>query len=354
MACLTGFLLFWVTADLLERMEDLQTRGLPWARVALHYLWRMPEFLGAVLPLALLLALLYALHRHSRHHEITAMRAAGWSLWRIAAPYGVVGALSSVGLWLVNEQFAPEAATRAEQLLRAGDQEADPDLVRNFGFMNRRAQRSWHMDAYHLLTGEMTAPQVDYRTPEGTRRWLFAARAVYTNGVWLFYEAREYDSDPRGAPWLTPVRRVPVLPMPEFNETPEMLRSAHLVGGRLQRRVARKLDLPLRTLREYERLQPDLPPEERAWLETQLHGRWALPATCLVVVLIAVPFGAAPGRRNVFYGVAGSIFVAFSYFVVQQLGLALGTGGHLPPWLAAWAPNLLFAATGTWMIWRFR
>lgn len=354
-ACLAGFLIFWVTADLLERMEDLQARGLPWSRVALYYLWRVPEFLGVVLPLALLLALLYALHRHSRHHEITAMRAAGWSLWRIAAPYLLVGTISSAGLWVLNEQLAPEAATKAEQVLRPGSgQQTDPGLVRNFGFMNRRAQRSWHMDAYHLLTGEMTAPQVDYRTAEGTRRWLFATRAVYTNGVWVFYEAREYDSDPRGEPWLTPVRRAPVLPMPEFNETPEMLRSAHVVSGRLQRRVARKLDLPIRTLREYERLHPDLPAEERAWLETQLHGRWALPATCMVVVLIAMPFGAAPGRRNVFHGVAGSIFVTFAYFVAQQLGLALGTGGHLPPWLAAWMPNLLFAATGAWMIWRFR
>ena len=55
-----------------------------------------------------------------------------------------------------------------------------------------------------------------------------------------------------------------------------------------------------------------------------------------MVVLIAMPFGAASGRRNIFVGVVSSILICFVFFVLQQLGLALGTGGRLAPWLAAW------------------
>ena len=66
----------------------------------------------------------------------------------------------------------------------------------------------------------------------------------------------------------------------------------------------------------------------------------------MVVVLIAIPFGAVSGRRNVFMGVAGSIVICFAYFVVQQLALALGTGGYLAPWLAGWLPNLSFGLVG--------
>jgi lipopolysaccharide export system permease protein len=72
------------------------------------------------------------------------------------------------------------------------------------------------------------------------------------------------------------------------------------------------------------------------------------------VVLIAIPFGAASGRRNLFFGVAGSIFICFTFFVLQQVGLALGLGGRLPPWLAAWLPNLIFGAAGLWMTARVR
>jgi len=48
------------------------------------------------------------------------------------------------------------------------------------------------------------------------------------------------------------------------------------------------------------------------------------------------------------------VTVLFAYFVLQQIGLALGTGGQLPPWLAAWAPNLAFGTAGIVMTARVR
>ena len=85
-----------------------------------------------------------------------------------------------------------------------------------------------------------------------------------------------------------------------------------------------------------------------------MHGRFAAPWTCVVVVLIAIPFGAASGRRNLFAGVAGSIVICFVYFVLMKLGLALGSHGELPAWLAAWLPNLAFGITGFWLMLRVR
>jgi len=85
-----------------------------------------------------------------------------------------------------------------------------------------------------------------------------------------------------------------------------------------------------------------------------LHNRWATPWTCLVVVLIALPFGAPSGRRNVFVGVASSVFICFTFFVIRELALALGSGGYVTPWLAAWAPNLVFGGAGFFLTQRVR
>jgi lipopolysaccharide export LptBFGC system permease protein LptF len=65
-----------------------------------------------------------------------------------------------------------------------------------------------------------------------------------------------------------------------------------------------------------------------------------------VVVQVAIPIGAPSGRLNVFFGVAGSIFIGFTYFILQKFSLGLGMNGQLPGWLAAWLPNLLFAGAG--------
>ena len=89
-------------------------------------------------------------------------------------------------------------------------------------------------------------------------------------------------------------------------------------------------------------------------LDTKLHGRIAAPWTCVVVVCIALPFGALSGRRNVFVGVASSIIICFTYFVLLQVGLALGVRGYVLPWVAAWGPNLLFGIAGLALTWRLR
>src|SRR5262245_38180794 len=106
--CLSGFLIFWVAFDLFKELGNLQGRKLSWRDIAEYYLVITPEFLVIVLPIALLLALLYALANHSRHNEITAIRSAGVSLWRLCVPYFAVGLLITIAAFVVNELWVPD------------------------------------------------------------------------------------------------------------------------------------------------------------------------------------------------------------------------------------------------------
>jgi lipopolysaccharide export LptBFGC system permease protein LptF len=110
--------------------------------------------------------------------------------------------------------------------------------------------------------------------------------------------------------------------------------------------AAKKPQLSIREILAYLRLHPHPDEQRRATLMTQLQCRLAEPFTCLAVVLIALPFGARSGRQNVFAGVASSIFICFGYFFMQKIGMGLGVGGKLPPFLAAWLPNLVFGLAG--------
>src|SRR5581483_2618206 len=130
--------------------------------------------------------------------------------------------------------------------------------------------------------------------------------------------------------------------MPEFTETPREMKIELKIHD-YEKMGSRKKMVPLKDVLNYLWLRPGI---NSAWVQTQLHQHLAAPFTCLVVVLIAIPFSAASGRRNLFFGVAGSIFICFLYFVIQQMSLAAGAGGHLPGWMAAWLPNAVFAVTG--------
>src|SRR5579859_2786885 len=114
--CLSGFLLLWITADLVGELGTLQEKKLHAGDIALYYLVKTPEFIVLVLPMALLLALLYALTNHARHNEITAIRAAGVSLWRLCLPYFAVGLLASLAIFWLNEYCVPQSDDQAEQI----------------------------------------------------------------------------------------------------------------------------------------------------------------------------------------------------------------------------------------------
>lgn len=354
--CLGGFFIFWMTFDLLSGLDDLQSHQLSVRDVAEYYAVKTPELVVTVLPLALLLALLYALTHHARHNELTAMRAAGIGLWRLSAPYLAVGLLFSLIVLALNEQWVPDSAARAEDILsraqRGATNASTREWERNLTFRNDRDGRRWDIAAYHVQSGAMLRPHVEWRLPDGSAREIFAERAWPTNGGWVFHQVQKFVTppDPTAIPQRTQTNELRL----DFWETPALIASEIKINRLDARTASKRAALSLAEILQYRRLHPEVPAARRALLETQFHARLATPWTCLVVALIAIPFGAASGRRNVFVGVASSVGICFAYFVLQQLALALGTGEYVPPWLAGWGPNLLFGIAGGYLTSRVR
>lgn len=358
--CLGGFLLFWSAGELLGELPELQKAKMRGLDVAEYCLMQAPEKMTFLLPVALLLALLYALTQHARNNEITAMRSAGISLWRLAAPYLGVGFLLSLVLFVINEVVVPRAALLADEVKTRRVSNAsdvrERGLVRNLGFTNARERRDWQVGVFVLETAEMRRLRVTQTNPDKSVNLFLAERAIYTNGGWALFDVKELRRGAEPGAALTPAIFTNYLFKAEFTETPDEIRSEVKISAGLSvtARKARRADIPLADLRDYLRLHPQLERGDAAWLYTKLHGRFAAPWTCLVVVLIALPFGVVSGRRNVFAGVASSIFIFFTFFVLSTLGLACGTAGWLPPWLAAWLPNLVFSGIAFFFITRVR
>ena len=351
--CLGGFLVFWISYDLFTELDKFQDAKLHLLDVIEYSIAMTPGFLVTVLPVALLLALLYTLTNHARHNEITALRAAGLSLWRLCVPYFLVGFVTSVALFALNEIGVPQSTEWAERILNRYVHKADNTQNQFHGFTNTRANRVWLFNEYYPQTAKMSGSiVVNWTLPDGSIRKLYADRAVYSNPGWTFYNVKEFEQANEKAP-LLPFLQTNVLAMPKFDETPAEIEN-EIQMSEYENLHSRKLNIPLSILWEYLQRHPNLPPAEAGRLFTKLYGRLAAPWTCLVVVLIAIPFGVASGRRNLFVGVAGSVFICFTFFVLQQVGLAMGQGDRLPAWLAAWLPNLIFAVTGLYLMARVR
>lgn len=352
--CLGGFLVFWVSFDLFTMLSVFQEARSTAAEVAEFYLVKIPEFLVLIMPIGLLLALLYALTKHSRHHEIIAIRAAGWSIWRIAAPYLAVGLLFTGIAFALNEELVPNSMDQGQEILgrHRGEAEIAKAWKTKINFRNARDGRTWNIGAYNLDTFEMRDPHVEWNPANGARRQLMARGASRTNGTWVFQDAHMFTYDPRVQATNNeppPAARSKTLSLPELTETPEDIKILIKFSRMSSIDASKKPQLSLAEIR-YLTTHLELNRRDRALIETQWHARLAQPWTCLVVVLLAFSFGVTSGRKNVFVGVAASIFICFAYFILLRTGLALGTGGLMPPWLAAWAPNLLFGGSGLFLM----
>lgn len=347
--CISGFVVFWITYDLVDELGGFQSRGLGTWDVVRYYFVKLPEVLVTVMPMALLLALLYAISNHARHNEFTALRAAGVSIWRVAVVYLGVGAVCGGVMFALNEFWVPDIELNLNAILTKG---TGPGAMTGMysggatGFANYRDNRMWQFAGLDVRSGVISKPKVDCVLADGRHRELLADVAVWTNGYWVFRGVWENIYHSNG---LVQTRLFfDEMPMPEFRESPREMLSQLKVGQRMAGRRARRAEVPIVEVVDYLRFGPRLGATERAWLLTQFHGRLAMPFTCVVLVLVALPFGGVTGRHAVFAGVASSVGLCFVYFVLQQVGLALGSAGYVPAWLGAWLPNLVFGGAGLW------
>jgi lipopolysaccharide export LptBFGC system permease protein LptF len=78
------------------------------------------------------------------------------------------------------------------------------------------------------------------------------------------------------------------------------------------------------------------------------HRRLAFPLVTVVMTILAIPFAVTTGRHGAMYGIGIGIVLAMIYWTAVSISAAMGAGGLLPPVLAAWAPNTLFAAVAAY------
>jgi lipopolysaccharide export system permease protein len=265
--------------------------------------------------------------------------------------------LLGLAVLAMNELLVPPSADRAREILQRHDpNRADRAWVQKLNFHNDAEDRDWAIDLYNRVTGELRGARIVWKQPDGSTRAIHALRGIFSNGQWVFFNVED---------WLTPAASAanPV-PLPAqtahavlelaLPETPAWINIGLKQKAVSPADAAKKPQLSLLEILAYLRLNPHLDAVDLANLMTQFQCRLAEPFTCLAVVLIALPFGARSGRHNVFAGVAGSVFICFGYLIMQRLGLAAGVAGILPPFVAAWLPNMMFGLTGLVLICRVR
>jgi lipopolysaccharide export system permease protein len=338
--CIAGFISIWLIFDISDNISTLLDERVGLVLAIRYYLTQVPQVFIILLPVSLLLALLFSLGRMSRANEIVSMLTAGISLPRVLLPLTILGLLTVGATMALNYELAPHAELARRHFFSEtrGRPEA---LIEGQIFRNRTDDRTWFIQNFRLRSNEFRTVQVMQQDEHDNIVTNYLAnRAVYRPEThsWELQAAKVVHYDAAGN--ILEEQFYPRLKIDNWSETPFRLSSANV--------RAEYLSLP--ELREYLHFNADFPATLLAPFRTHLQYRIALPWTCLIVVWIAAPLGIGYSRRGVLAGVAAAIILVFSMNFLTHLFLALGEGDRVSPWIAAWTPNLLFAAIGLYLL----
>ena len=92
-----------------------------------------------------------------------------------------------------------------------------------------------------------------------------------------------------------------------------------------------------------------LSPVERRKLETDLHGRIAIPLATIILGILAVPLGIKVERGDKSISLGISLVVVIVYYVFFLAGNFLSKMGLISPFLGVWIPNFVLLSAGIWL-----
>lgn len=316
------------------------------ARMADYYFYQAFYYFQLFAALALLVAAAAGMVRLNRTRELTGMKAAGISLYRVLWPIILVG-LALDGFYIVNQEIL--LPRMAVELVRDPD---DLNALETFSveFIRDNENNILYAPIYDPETQEMQAEKKvfeDGRVTFPARVRIFLRDSQYRAMGTI--EAERATWDARLGAWrleggvrLPPVRQASLLErVPEGPEGEPFPLYYTNVGPEEILRHRTSDFYRYMSYSELKTLARDPMRGNRLQLEVAMHQHITSPILNVLILLLGLPFVAGREDRNYFVGVGLAVALVIGVFILTFAATAFGNAGHVPPIWAAWIPIFL-------------
>lgn len=327
LACISIFVITLESVGFIS--EVLSINPSPTQSLAAYALYRSPSVLAVFLPMSMLLALLLTITELTYRNEMTAIFATGISPFRIIIMLLPIAAVVGAAHFILLDRLIP-AVTPTLKIWGIGDyaknkvniDSKDPVWIRSGTDIMRVSKVS--------KDGKQLGGLIIFRRSEDGRlkEQIYADSATQEDGRWRLQKVVVY-----------------------YNSVEAPNRLDNLIySGTMQAASANRTgdpeDMTLSELGTFIANEGYGVRPTHVY-QTSWHKRLTALVICLVMIMLCIPM-AARFRRG---GGLGYLFVVgvglgFLFFISDGISTTMGELGIVAPWLAAWAPVIVFSALG--------
>lgn len=332
------FVALFLLMDVLDNVGEFIEKGVPLQKTMLYYIALQPGNLVNVIPVGVLLGTSFLTMTLGRSNELTAMRASGLSLAACAMPVWVSAVVSALLVFAINESWGAACRRKASEIYYGNVK--SHRIEKRFSFRNSRDYRDWSMDSV-TEKGLLTGVIVRQYTEDGKNKFMAAAaKAERKEDGWLFMDGfiQHYADDGlqlKGSEFFDSRK----LDFSEnINDLEELRVDSELLNISALRRTMKN---PFVTSR-------------RAIVSMQVlvWHRLTLPLASLVAALFAFSLTISTERKGAVKGFAVAVAMLVLFYISGQIGLTLGRGGYVSPFVGGALPHLFFLFASAYSMYR--
>ena len=295
-----------------------------------YYLNFIPYFVNMFSPLFVFITVIFFTSRMAANSEIIAIMAGGVSYNRMMVPYmasALLIALLSLGL---NLYVIPRSnATRVEFEAQYVKRHNDFDLqdihyqISPGQFVYIQSFSRWNNTAYRFTMEDIKDNRLVRKVSAETAVWDSTMDGWHLRRVFVRNYSEGLEDRVEFAPQVDTVIALKIKDLFNNEKTVEAL-------------TIKQLNELIAT----QNLRGDA---NVMYAQIEKHRRWALPFSALVLTIIGVTLSAKKRRGGIGWNIGIGIALAFSYILFLRFSEMFVYTNTLPPGIALWIPNLLYA-----------
>src|SRR5262249_37030820 len=299
-----------------------------------------PFILNYMTPMAALVAVMVTFGLLEKSSQVVVLKASGISVFRLATPAILCSALLSGVVFLNQDYVLPFTNRRQDNLLhliRSGQEPPQTSLQTDHKWIFGSDSRIYNYEHFSPKDNVFARLRILSlaKEPFAISSHLFADKAEWDQATesWILENGweRRFEGDQQTFEAFDK-RRMTVPERPDYFKKDSR-------------------ESQMMTLEELRRHINDLARSgfDVLDLRIDLYRKIASPLTCVVMVIVGLPFAFSVGKRGALYGVTIGIAIGLFYWGLLGLFEQMGRYEILPAWLAAWGPNLMFGAGGLYL-----